>query len=47
MSVPPIEYPNGYQVSVKAGQVTSASGAALLTVVADPGANTVEVVVAP
>ncbi|WP_183155193.1 cellulase family glycosylhydrolase [Mycobacterium kansasii] len=45
ISVPPIEYPNGYQVSVKGGQVTSAPGAALLTVVADPGASTVEVVV--
>ncbi|KZS57580.1 hypothetical protein [Mycobacterium ostraviense] len=47
ISAPPIEYPNGYQVSVKGGQVTSAPGAALLPVVADPGANTVEVVVAP
>ncbi len=37
ISVPPVEYPNGYQVSVKGGQVTSAPGAALLTIVADPG----------
>lgn len=47
ISVPPVEYPNGFPFSVKGGQVTSAPGAALLTVVADPGANTVEVVVAP
>ncbi|MBY0391302.1 MAG: hypothetical protein K2X56_25235 [Mycobacterium pseudokansasii] len=47
ISVPAIEYPNGYQVNVKGGQVTSAAGATLLTIVADPGASTVEVVVAP
>jgi endoglycosylceramidase len=47
VSVPPIEYPNGYQVAVRGGQVVSAPNAAVLTVVADAGADTVEVVVTP
>jgi endoglycosylceramidase len=47
VSVPAIEYPNGYQVKVKGGQVVSAPNAPVLTVVAEAGANTVEVVVTP
>jgi endoglycosylceramidase len=47
ISVPAIEYPNGYQVTVKGGQAVSAPGATVLTVVADAGADTVEVVVTP
>ena len=47
VSVPPIEYPNGYQVSVKGGQVVSAPNAPVLTVVANAEADTVDVVVTP
>jgi endoglycosylceramidase len=47
ISVPAIEYPSGYQVTVNGGQVVSAPGAAVLTVVADQGADTVDVVVTP
>ena len=47
ISVPAIEYPNGYQVSIKGGQVVSAPSAPVLTVVADPGVDSVEVVVTP
>ena len=47
ISVPAIEYPSGYQVTVKGGQVVSAPGAPLLTVVADAGADTVDVTVTP
>ena len=47
ISVPPIEYPNGYQVSVTGGQVVSAPNAPVLTVVANPGVDTVDVVVSP
>lgn len=47
VSVPGIEYPNGYQVTVKGGQVVSAPNAPVLTVEAGAGADTVEVVVTP
>jgi endoglycosylceramidase len=47
VSVPPVEYPRGYQVTVKGGRVVSAPGAAVLTIVADDGADTVDVVVTP
>ena len=47
VSVPAIEYPNGYQVSVKGGQVVSAPNAPVLTVVANAEADTVDVVVTP
>lgn len=40
-------YPNGYQVTVDGGHVTSAPGARLLTVVAEAGAQTVSVTVSP
>jgi endoglycosylceramidase len=43
--VPAIEYPSGYQVTVTGGQAVSAPGAAVLTVVANAGADTVDVVV--
>lgn len=47
ISVPPIEYPNGYHASVTGGQVVSPPNAPVLAVVADAGAATVDVVVAP
>jgi endoglycosylceramidase len=47
ISVPPIEYPSGYQVSVQGGQVISPPNAPVLAVVANPGADTVDVVVTP
>lgn len=47
VSVPGIEYPNGYRVTVKGGQVVSAPNAPVLTVEAGAGADTVEVVVTP
>lgn len=47
VSVPPIEYPNGYHVTVQRGQVVSAPNAPMLTVVADAGADTVDVAVTP
>ena len=37
VSVPPIEYPSGYQVTVTGGQVVSPPNAPVLTVVADAG----------
>jgi len=43
----PRHYPNGYAAVVAGGHVVSASGATLLQVVADPGANTVHVEVRP
>jgi endoglycosylceramidase len=45
--VPPVEYPNGYQVSVAGGQVVSAPNAPVLAVVANAGVDSVDVVVAP
>ena len=47
ISVPAVEYPHGYQVAVRGGQAVSAPGAIVLTVVADAGANTVDVTVSP
>ncbi|OBI94070.1 hypothetical protein A5660_12620 [Mycobacterium alsense] len=47
VSVPPIEYPNGYHVSVAGGQVVSAPNAPVLAVVANAGADTVDVTVTP
>lgn len=40
-------YPGGYRVSVSGGSVTSAAGAAMLTVTASAGAGSVSVVVSP
>uniref|UniRef100_UPI0031D71F79 cellulase family glycosylhydrolase n=1 Tax=Mycobacterium sp. TaxID=1785 RepID=UPI0031D71F79 len=47
ISVPTVEYPNGYQVSVTGGQVVSAANAAELVVSSDGGAGNVTVVVSP
>jgi endoglycosylceramidase len=47
ISVPPIEYPNGYQATVQGGQVVSPPNAPVLAVVANAGADTVDVVVTP
>jgi endoglycosylceramidase len=47
VSVPPVEFPSGYHVTVNGGQVVSALGAPVLTVVAQPGADTVDVTVTP
>ncbi|MCV7384977.1 cellulase family glycosylhydrolase [Mycolicibacter longobardus] len=46
ISVPPIQYPNGYQVSVTGGHVVSAAGAPVLVIAAD-GPGTVHVTVTP
>ena len=45
ISVPPIEYPNGYRVSVAGGQAVSPPNAPVLAVAANPGANIVDVLV--
>ncbi|CAN5508714.1 hypothetical protein BH09ACT7_BH09ACT7_39320 [soil metagenome] len=45
ISVPAVEFPNGYQLSVTGGHVVSAPGAATLVIASDPGAATVGVVV--
>ncbi len=45
ISVPAVEYPHGYQVSVTGGHVVSVAGAPLLVIASDPGASTVSVVV--
>ena len=47
VSVPPIEYPNGYRVTVQGGQVVSAPNAPVLAIVANPGADAVDLVVTP
>jgi endoglycosylceramidase len=47
VSVPPVEYPSGYHATVTGGQVVSAPGAPVLTVVADAGADSVDVAVTP
>jgi endoglycosylceramidase len=47
VSVPPIEYPSGYHATITGGQVVSAPGAPVLTVVAAAGADSVDVVVTP
>jgi endoglycosylceramidase len=43
ISVPAIEYPNGYQVSVTGGDVVSAPNAPELVIASDPGAGTITV----
>jgi endoglycosylceramidase len=43
--VPPAQYPDGYEVTVTGGTVTSAPNAGRLTVVADPDADLVEVTI--
>ncbi|WP_233428655.1 cellulase family glycosylhydrolase [Mycolicibacter heraklionensis] len=45
ISVPPIQYPDGYQVSVTGGHVVSAPGAPVLIIASDGGATTVTVTV--
>jgi endoglycosylceramidase len=47
ISVPTLEFPNGYQVSVTGGQVVSAPNAPVLVIASDDGASTVNVVVSP
>ncbi len=47
ISVPAVEFPNGYQVSVTGGQVVSAPNAPELVIASDDGAGTVNVVVTP
>ncbi|WP_261565795.1 hypothetical protein [Frankia gtarii] len=47
ISLPAWSYPQGYQVQATGARVTSAPGAGLLCVVAEPGAARVEVRVAP
>jgi endoglycosylceramidase len=47
VSVPAVEYPGGYHVTVRGGQAVSPPNAPILTVVADAGAPTVDVLVAP
>lgn len=47
ISVPVVEYPNGYQVTVTGGHVISAANAAQLVIASDAGATTVNVVVSP
>lgn len=47
VSVPTIEYPHGYRVTVKGGQAVSPPNAPVLTVVADAGADAVDVTVTP
>ncbi|KQC36330.1 hypothetical protein UK82_21780 [Frankia sp. ACN1ag] len=47
ISVPAWSYPQGYQVQVVGARVTSAPGAGLLCVVAEPGAARVDVRVSP
>jgi endoglycosylceramidase len=45
ISVPQVEFPNGYQVSVTGGQVVSATNAASLVIVSDGTSGTVSVAV--
>ncbi len=47
ISVPPVQYPSGYHVTVTGGQVVSAANAPVLTVVANAGADSVDVTVTP
>jgi endoglycosylceramidase len=47
VSVPAIEYPNGYRVTIEGGQVVSAPNAPVLAVVANQGADAVDLVVTP
>jgi endoglycosylceramidase len=45
ISVPKVEYPDGYQVEVTGGHVVSAANAPELVIASDGGADTVSVVV--
>ena len=45
ISVPTVEFPNGYQVSVTGGDVVSARNAPQLIIVSDGGASTINLVV--
>jgi endoglycosylceramidase len=45
ISVPAVEFPNGYEVSVTGGQVVSAPDAPELVIASDNGASTVSVIV--
>lgn len=45
ISVPPIEYPNGYRVNVFGGQAVSPPNAPMLAVASNPGVSTVAVLV--
>lgn len=47
ISVPAIQYPNGYQVNVTGGHVVSAPNAPQLVIASDGNANTVSVLVSP
>lgn len=47
VSVPNIEFPNGYLVSVTGGHVVSAANSPILVIASDGGANTVSVTVSP
>ncbi|MGV1088542.1 MAG: cellulase family glycosylhydrolase [Mycobacterium sp.] len=47
ISVPAVEFPNGYQVSVTGGHVVSAPGAPRLVIASDGGATSVSLVVSP
>lgn len=47
IAVPPIQYPDGYRVTVEGATVTSQPGAALLRVAQDAGAREVSVSVTP
>jgi endoglycosylceramidase len=47
ISVPSVEFPNGYDVSVTGGHVVSGPDAAQLVIASDPGASTVSVTVSP
>ena len=45
ISIPDIQFPNGYQVSVTGGQVVSADNASVLVIGSNAGAGTVTVTV--
>ncbi|HEU0190606.1 MAG TPA: cellulase family glycosylhydrolase, partial [Mycobacterium sp.] len=45
ISVPAVQYPNGYQVEVTGGHVVSAANAPVLVIASDSGASTVNVTV--
>jgi endoglycosylceramidase len=45
ISVPAVQYPNGYQVTVVGGQVVSAPNAPRLVIASDDGASTIKVTV--
>jgi endoglycosylceramidase len=47
ISVPTVEFPNGYQVTVTGGKVVSAPNAPVLVIASDNGASTINVVVSP